>query len=390
MKRLVTLFCVVFLLVTLIPAVSAQEDTVLADRVTVAPPQVRLAGSSMPNVDLMEMEEALQAICQAMEARQPSVAVKIFSPESVDTNALFEVMLGSAMAHTGVPTQGDYLLWQYGGASGVVWYQPVSGGYEYTLEYDLKYYTTAQQEAQVTAAVEDLLEQLALDGLSDHQKLCRIYDYMCANITYDYAGLAAQDPLAYTAYGALIRGRSVCQGYANLLYRLCLEEGIDCRLISGVSNGGGHAWNIVKLGGKYYNMDATWDAGRTNYRYFLRGNAEFNDHTRDELYDTAQFHEVYPMSAGDYKPVSGDTNADGKVNVQDVEYLLMYTLYGEDFPLEAAADYTADGKTDVKDVEYLLMHTLYGEDFPLPEDAPAPEEDPSIEAPLPDGEEGKV
>ena len=56
---------------------------------------------------------------------------------------------------------------------------------------------------------------------------------------------------------------AVCQGYAGLLYRLCLEMGISCRMITGTGNGGAHAWNIVALDGKYYNADSTWDAGST-------------------------------------------------------------------------------------------------------------------------------
>ena len=74
----------------------------------------------------------------------------------------------------------------------------------------------------------------------------------------------------FTAYGALIDRTCVCQGYAALLYRLLLELGVDNRVLTGTGNGGGHAWNIVELDDVYYNVDPTWDAGRTEYDYFLK------------------------------------------------------------------------------------------------------------------------
>lgn len=60
-----------------------------------------------------------------------------------------------------------------------------------------------------------------------------------ANVKYDYENLDDTDyKLKYTAYAALLNGTAVCQGYANLLYRMALEAGIDARFISGLGNGG--------------------------------------------------------------------------------------------------------------------------------------------------------
>ncbi len=90
-----------------------------------------------------------------------------------------------------------------------------------------------------------------------------------------------------------------------LLYRLMLELGIDCRVITGIGNGGAHAWNIVELGGLYYNADATWDSsyytGIGTMPWRLRANDTFGNHTRDEEFDTDAFNTEYPMSETDYK-----------------------------------------------------------------------------------------
>ena len=92
----------------------------------------------------------------------------------------------------------------------------------------------------------------------------------------------------------MINKTAVCQGYASLFYRLALDTGVDTRVISGEA-GGPHAWNIVKLNGKYYNLDSTWDAGRSAYAYFLKNTNDFDDHVRDNDYQSNDFIEEYPM-----------------------------------------------------------------------------------------------
>lgn len=63
--------------------------------------------------------------------------------------------------------------------------------------------------------------------------------------------------------------------------------------------------------------------------------------------------------------VPGDVNGDQQVDNKDVEYLLWYTLFAEDYPLNAEGDVNGDGSINNLDVEYLLWHTLFAEDYPL-------------------------
>ena len=139
------------------------------------------------------------------------------------------------------------------------------------------------------------MKSLDLSNKTDYQKVKAIYDYICSNVTYDHDNLNDESySLKYTAYAALINKTAVCQGYASLFYRLALDTGVDTRVISGEA-GGPHAWNIVKLNGKYYNLDSTWDAGRSTYAYFLKNTNDFDDHVRDNDYQSNEFIEEYPM-----------------------------------------------------------------------------------------------
>lgn len=96
----------------------------------------------------------------------------------------------------------------------------------------------------------------------------------------------------------MCNGTAVCQGYAVLFYRMCKDAGLSVRIISGVGNGGGHAWNIVRIGRYYYNIDCTWDSQSYGviYKYYLKNEADFELHTRDEEYLTSEFLAKYPMS----------------------------------------------------------------------------------------------
>ena len=268
-----------------------------------------------PAVYHTTVDSAAAELREQLEDRVTSISIG-FQSASDDYDKRLEVFY-EALEHTGVPTQGDYLAYQHGAFRyGYDGYS--SGGIYYiTFTYQMTYYTTAAQETQVDTAVDALLDELDVYDASDYEKIRAVYDYMCENITYDHDGLDIFEQnnsytKIYTAYAALIDGTSVCQGYANLFYRLALELGVDSRIISGIGNGGGHAWNIVELDDLYYDVDATWDASwkqaGLDYEFFLRCNDNFGDHTRDAEFETAEFNTAYPMANADYSHMVGIAN----------------------------------------------------------------------------------
>ena len=245
------------------------------------------------------VEEAGAKIREGMKQREESIVIYFKAPEY--SSELTHNIADQALVHTGNPAEGDYLRWQYGGWKASVSYKPEGDMKYMTITYTYTYYTTSEQETAVDEKVDEVLTDLEITNKSDYQKIRAIYDYICEHTVYDYDNLEDDEyKLKYTAYAALIDGKAVCQGYALLFYRLALELGVDSRLISGTGNGGAHGWNITELNDVYYNLDTTWDAGESEYSYFLKCDANFGNHTRDDEYTTEDFYASYPMAEEDY------------------------------------------------------------------------------------------
>lgn len=103
------------------------------------------------------------------------------------------------------------------------------------------------------------------------------HDALLDQVTYDTVAAGALGNAAdnaHTAYGALVEGSGVCDGYSLGYVYLLDKLGIDATMITGTGNGGGHAWTIVRLADKqnpssWYEVDATWnDTAGNQHTYF--------------------------------------------------------------------------------------------------------------------------
>lgn len=265
------------------------------------------AASGFDPSKYVSMDQAVQKLRKQMKNRNTtiSIPVKTLDYTSANLGDLWKDLFDLAVAHTGNPTEGDYILYHTQKIEVNITYRSISGVYYADLNFTIKYRSSAAQEKTLSSRLSTVMSQLKLDGKTKPQKIKAIYDYLTANITYDTKNKNnTSNLLKMSAYAALVNKTCVCQGYANLFYRMALEAGIDCRVITGTSSGEGHAWNIVKINDVYYNLDATWDAtlkqaGR-KYEYFLTSNANFKDHSRDAQFKTKAFNNSYPMASKNY------------------------------------------------------------------------------------------
>lgn len=112
-------------------------------------------------------------------------------------------------------------------------------------------------------------------GIADpYDKLRAIHDWVTSNLAYDVRAVATGDLGRTDAVAAILRGGSVCQGYANATAALALAAGLRARVVSGEAVQDGiresHAWNEVEANGRVVLLDTTWDAGYVKDGRFVR------------------------------------------------------------------------------------------------------------------------
>ncbi|MBQ9314024.1 MAG: hypothetical protein IJ220_03335 [Clostridia bacterium] len=127
---------------------------------------------------------------------------------------------------------------------------------------------------------------------SELQTFLQVYQRLAEYIEYDeYAcsKLGKDDEiLQYSCRslkGGILEGKSVCAGYAEILRNSLALKGVECKYVRGSSEIGssGHAWNQVKMGDNWFNVDLTWDRNKIVEKgevssEVLKTDSEFHDH----------------------------------------------------------------------------------------------------------------
>ena len=151
------------------------------------------------------------------------------------------------------------------------------------------YYYTSSVIQQMKVTYEDAITKALTcikSGMSDAEKTLAIHDYLILNAKYDYANFLNNTLpyISHTAYGILALDVGVCDGYALAFKELMTRLGIPTIKVMSVTMG--HAWNLVKLGGKWYHVDVSSDdpifaaangwlnddydlEGRVHHKFFL-------------------------------------------------------------------------------------------------------------------------
>ena len=146
-------------------------------------------------------------------------------------------------------------------------------GFHYNYEYLLEYTVNDGQAKakKLEKKSNQIIKKIIKPNMTDKQKVTAIAKYIVKHCKYDFDGL---DECSYylennilsvnetyykysylfSAYGTLIKGKSVCEGFSRAFNLLARKAGIPSIMVTGYN----HAWNVYKINNKYYEIDTTY------------------------------------------------------------------------------------------------------------------------------------
>ena len=162
---------------------------------------------------------------------------------------------------------------------------------------------------------------------SDYEKVRIVYTYVIDNTQYQ----ASDDDQSIA--GVFWKKEAVCAGYAGAVQYLLERIGVPCIYVDGSTQGSteGHAWNIVKLDGEYYYVDAT----NGDQPDFLNGDAAQLEEHKTIIYDyLCPFPEEYEKT---YTPSEELTVP--ACTAKDLDFYVLNQGYFEDYSWQDIYDY---------------------------------------------------
>lgn len=139
-----------------------------------------------------------------------------------------------------------------------------------------------KKQKEMMAESEKIVGEVVKEEMSAEEKEKAIYQYLTDNAQYDTEALedAKKNNFqktednhfedSFNGYGILVNKKGVCQSYAYACKLLCERSGVPCRVVTGNLDGNlPHAWNAVKLGNEWFQVDATNNEKTTGIPYFL-------------------------------------------------------------------------------------------------------------------------
>lgn len=151
----------------------------------------------------------------------------------------------------------------------------------------------SKKEKKLHKKADKVVKKIIKKGMSDKKKATVIHDYLIKNCQYYYGQISFTSE-KITAYGALIQGKCVCQGYAEAFELLAQKAGLKTYFITAPKMN--HAFNMVSINGQIRYVDVTWDdtGSGGKHQYLLRTEKQMKkSHTWDVKKYKKAFKKVY-------------------------------------------------------------------------------------------------
>lgn len=215
-----------------------------------------------------EMREAYTALLKGTLAVENAIRVPYLPP-----NELNEVYTKLRLDHPEIFYLTGFRVRSAGGAD----YAELLPEYLFSKDKILTH------KKAIAARVERLTRPML--AKTEQEKLAFVHGFITENVRYD----KLKKPYSHEIIGPLTQGVGVCEGIAKTVKLLCDALHVECLAALSLPEEGkryGHMWNTLKLGGRWYQMDATFDltlsaCGENRWDYCLLSDAQFfRDHVK--------------------------------------------------------------------------------------------------------------
>ena len=190
--------------------------------------------------------------------------------------------------------------------------------------------------------VKQTVEGLRLGSLSERDKVKKIYDYICQNVSPSFC--------ANSEYEALFDGIGDCYGYSALFNDMCIAAGLSvlevsaCRVDEKTTTSNyitDYSWNAVKIGDYYYLVDCYEDDMLGDYDNFLKTYQDvYESRWSIPFFTTPEFYNTYQIAP------YGNTAEKKAVTIPCVE---LFLNIGEEYTFPVYADgKKVSGKNAIK------------------------------------------
>ena len=161
------------------------------------------------------------------------------------------------IANSAVVLENPYLIW----ADGAFFGSYSNGGYSsLRFEYHSEF---VKDKAGALQRMDDYLKPAltkASKMSSDIDKVKFIHDWLIYYCNDSSVTNNPDDQYYHEAYSAIVDKKGVCQAYSHAFLYAMQKLGIQATCLHGTTwSGEQHVWNMVKVGGDWYEIDVYWD-----------------------------------------------------------------------------------------------------------------------------------
>jgi len=256
-------------------------------------------------------------------------------------------------------------------------------------------YADSAYRSKCDAALVDLVTACSAklkSGMNQLEKAMAIHDFILGRMDYAYEadGVTPETEIwAHNLMGCAEKKSGVCESFAETYQYLCLINGLDCLIVTGIGGEEEHAWNLVKIDNQWYGVDCTFDdtsADPTPYNYFGINDYRLSvEYTIDsgigidylyalpqvanqgielvELYKDGQFIDIYVNIDGAFAAM---TDRNGSYEVRLMNYYQQEDIFL--YPTMVAHRIVIDKTPKVKDLTIRGVYIDFGDgyyDMPL-------------------------